>query len=496
MRKNVTLTEKGALALGSTQSKCLDLFTSGLLRKTESKRVKSMVKAAWEEDAVLTMKILLHARDCRGGKGERKVVNHALQWLREEKPNTYRENLKSFIEMGCYRDLLEIASEAKPRSSAGGKKDCYELEMMAEQLSLDFEKLQKKKAKIAENCASKWAPTENGKFDKKYKMAKRLAALLFPESSTARKDYRKMLAALREHLSIVECAMVAKDWKSIDYSKVPARATKLYSGAFRKRDVERYSTFIGDVKKGVKTIKHKGLQPHELVKFFLKHVETLEAQWKALASRIKASGALRDSIAVCDVSGSMLGEPMEASIAMGILVAMCASEPFHGRLITFSKHPQWHKIPVEASLGEMVANLSKMDWGGSTRMDRVFKLIINTAVEYKLPQEALPKTLFVFTDMQFDKGSGMGDKYTTLYEMAKKKFSKHGYELPKVVFWNLRAAKKAFPVDKDAPGVAMVSGFSADLLRTFMQQGDFLTPLGQMLKVVKTYNVAIHKDEE
>ena len=40
-------------------------------------------------------------------------------------------------------------------------------------------------------------------------------------------------------------------------------------------------------------------------------VETMELQWKSYVSNLKASGVLSNALAVCDVSGSMSGQPME-----------------------------------------------------------------------------------------------------------------------------------------------------------------------------------------
>lgn len=39
-------------------------------------------------------------------------------------------------------------------------------------------------------------------------------------------------------------------------------------------------------------------------------LETMELQWKSYVSNLKASGTLSSALAVCDVSGSMSGQPM------------------------------------------------------------------------------------------------------------------------------------------------------------------------------------------
>lgn len=51
-------------------------------------------------------------------------------------------------------------------------------------------------------------------------------------------------------------------------------------------------------------------------------LETMELQWKSYVSNLKASGTLSSALAVCDVSGSMSGEPME--VRWCSLLSQCA----------------------------------------------------------------------------------------------------------------------------------------------------------------------------
>jgi len=527
-----------------------------------------MFQDAWKEDAAVALKIIMHARDCRGGKGERKCVFNVMKWLRKNKPRTYAGNLQKFVDLGCFRDLLELAPDEN-EEKAGGNKEVIELELFAETLQKDLASLKEKReennddgknksegkeAKSADDVgkekakkkgtsitlAAKWAPSEGSKFDKSKKLSKRLAAHMFPDDEAYRATYRKSVSSLRKKINLIETRMSKGEWKRIDFSKVPSRAHNLYKSAFRKHAAEEYEAYCDDVAKGKKKINSKGMQPHELVNYFLKHKlapkgeagewscsactflnpedahscticgapkpatvsntddgKTVELQWKALVDDLRKAGHLKDAVAVSDVSGSMEGVPMQVSIALGILIAQLSDKPFQGRLITFSEKPSWHKVPVESgSLEKMVDDVSKMSWGNSTDMEGVFNLILDVATECKLPQEALPKTLFVFTDMQFNEAKKANDKYTTIYDTAKAKFSAAGYELPTVVFWNLRSAESSFPVDKDAPGVVMVSGFSSDVLKALMKGDKLPTPYTLMMKSVEKYEVDVDPKEK
>ena len=66
-----TRTENGAVALNTTGSACLDLFsTAGALREAEDARVESMFAEAYKESPLLATKIVFYARDIREGLGE------------------------------------------------------------------------------------------------------------------------------------------------------------------------------------------------------------------------------------------------------------------------------------------------------------------------------------------------------------------------------------------------------------------------------------------
>jgi hypothetical protein len=210
-----------------------------------------------------------------------------------------------------------------------------------------------------------------------------------------------------------------------------------------------------------------------------------ESQWKTLVNRIRDAGVLDNAIAVCDVSGSMGNlhhtnpkhpDPILPSIALSLLLATVAKPPFNGGFITFSETPEFVQLDLTQPLATVVRNLEKASWGYSTNINGVFtNLILPLAAKHNLKQEDMIKRVFVFTDMQFDEGSGSkvtSGKWRTNYSMIKKAYAKKGYEVPEIVYWDL-ANKGTVEVKADAPGVAMMNGFSASMLKVFMgEEGD------------------------
>ena len=55
-----------------------------------------------------------------------------------------------------------------------------------------------------------------------------------------------------------------------------------------------------------------------------------EMQWKSYVDNLKKVGMLESALAVCDVSGSMTGDPMNVAIALSLLIAALSKPPFNG----------------------------------------------------------------------------------------------------------------------------------------------------------------------
>ncbi|ERM99498.1 hypothetical protein AMTR_s00088p00029170 [Amborella trichopoda] len=110
-----------------------------------------------------------------------------------------------------------------------------------------------------------------------------------------------------------------------------------------------------------------------------------------------------------------------------------------------------------------------MDWGSNTDFQKVFDLLLEVAETGGLEREKMIKRLFVFSDMEFDQAST--NQWETDYMVIERKFTERGYgKPPQIVFWNLRDSRST-PVVSGQEGVALVIGFSKNLLKGFMDSG-------------------------
>ncbi|EFR02858.1 hypothetical protein MGYG_05859 [Nannizzia gypsea CBS 118893] len=379
--------------------------------------------------------------------------------------------------------------------------------MFADQLRKDKTILEggsKEQLKEISLCA-KWAPSLERFHDKQTLIATTIAEILFPadnikkEGDTremylkrAREQYRaSILSPLRKTLQVVERYISANNFTDIKYAQVPSLAMDLYKKLFAKKDHDNFLKFLLDVQSGKQTISGSVLMPGPLVHQCL-HARndeitrlTLNAQWETLVQRIKDNGALSDSIAVCDVSGSMMcgavnGATMyENAIGLSLVLSTVTKAPFGGKMITFSERPQIVTIGEDGdeklTFVEQVKEVQSMAAGFNTDFLAVFtKAILPLAIKNKVKPEDMVKRVFVFSDMQFDEARHHSDPWATHYQIIEKEYKAAGYDVPELIFWNLSQRKTgSAPVTQDMPGTALVGGQSQAMLKVFLEGGSF-----------------------
>ncbi|KAL3625162.1 hypothetical protein CASFOL_030616 [Castilleja foliolosa] len=357
------------------------------------------------------------------------------------------------------------------------------------------------------SLAAKWCPSLDSSYDQTTLLCEPIARKVFPRDEypeyegveEAHYAYRvrdrlrkQVLVPLRKTLELPEVYIGANDWGSIPYNRVASVAMRTYKGKFFKHDEERFQEYLEKVKKGEAKIAAGALLPHEIISALEDedddNGQVAELQWKRMVEDMAKIGKLNNCLAICDVSGSMMGTPMEVCVALGVLVSELSDEPWKGKVITFSAKPQLQTV-VGGSLKEKTEFVRNMDWGGNTDFQKVFDLLLQVAVNGKLKPEQMIKRLFVFSDMEFDQASGNNSclfrygsrresrQWETDYEVIVKKFREKGYGecVPEIVFWNLRDSK-ATPVPGKQPGVALVSGYSKNLMTMFLEEGGIVSP--------------------
>lgn len=446
-----TRTTNGMATLTSSGHPVLDFFsTSGAMRPWSDDQKIASFKAAFNHDPLLALKALFYMRDARKGQGERQAFRTILKWLAEQFPEQVAVNLPLVPKYGRWDDLM--ATEGS------------DVEVQAAGLWMD--------AILAKDrLAAKWAPRKGSWF-----------GILRNRADEDPRTWRKRLVAATD---VVESKMCRKMFDTIDYKSVPSRAHMIYRKAFGRQDKARYAQFLEAAKKGLVKINASVLYPHEFVakldRWGVKDA-TLELQWKALPDFVTNG---RGFMPICDVSGSMSGQPMNVSVGLGIYLAQRNRSAFKNLICTFSESPSFVDITPCGSLSQTIWMVKSMPWGMNTNLEKVFTTMLQLAKREKVAPEDMPESLLIISDMQFDQ-CVMANQ--TAMKMIREKYEAAGYQMPGIVFWNVNAHKGQSPVQQHESGAALVSGFSPSIMTAVLARKPEATPLELMLDKLNEYD--------
>jgi len=458
------LTENGMPTNSTSGMSLVDMFFKmGGSRTLKESQIIEMFVKAFGESSLHALKLMFYNRDIRGGQGERRSFRVMWRYLSCVHPEFARKNIENVPFYGRWDDLL------------------VSLDSPIEGDVADFILFS---LKHGDKLCAKWMPREN-------KAGKEIALKLMKLWGMSPRNYRKLLAG---NTKVVETLMCNKQWNLIKYEQVPSVAMKKYRKAWYRNDQERYETYLESLKKGETTIHASAIFPHDLVAPMLNYwgqrniannaeLTQLEEQWKRLPDYV---GDL-DFIPICDVSGSMFGEPMSVCVSLGLYLSERNKSKFKNHVITFSERPQLVLLKG-VSLFDRVQELAHVNWGGNTNLEAVFELILNQAVKWNLPKEEMPNYILIMSDMQFD--YCIKNPSFTAFRMISDAYEKAGYRLPQIIFWNLRTSF-GVPVSFDQRGTALISGFSPSIMTAIL--GGEMNPLSIMFNMInkERYNKVV-----
>jgi hypothetical protein len=463
---NVTTTANGAKAYSSTLNCCLDLFGTIAASRDNIDNVRRIFARAYQTNPEVALLILFWARDIRGGQGERKVFRELFKYLATQDEAAVRKVINLVPYYGRWDDLL-VLEETNLWPEV--------LKMIEKQLFFD---LNSQDDHDSVSLLAKWLPSINASSQNSKRLGRKIAAHL----GWSERIYRKKLQFLRTKIRIVEQKMCAKQWSEIEYSHLPSRAAFMYRKAFNKRDEMRYKQYLESVEKGEAKINAGTLYPYDIVDQYLnkgaRDDKTIDLQWEALPNFME--GNEFNGLVVADVSGSMSGLPMAVSISLAMYISERNSSPvWKNKFITFSMKPSIQSV-VGKTIGDKINNLRRAEWGYNTNLVAVFNTILSAAKEHKVAPSEMPQKLIIVSDMQFDEACASNSK--TNFEHITSLYRDAGYELPQLIFWNVRGNSNV-PIKADDTGTALVSGCSPSILKTILS-GNQVTPVDTMMETL------------
>ena len=447
VRQEDVLTNNGMVTNSTSLNSCVDMFfLAGASRNMTDKDIEILFQKAIVENPLVALKLLFWSRDVRGGAGERRFFRVCSKFLNKNYLSYLEKNIKYVPEYGRWDDIFELDEKIV-------------LPLIKEGLD-------------NHNCLlAKW-------LDRKGEFANKVRKYL----GLSPKEYRKLIVGLS---NTVEQKMCAKDWDSITYPHVPSIAMNKYRKSFLKNDSSRFNEFIELVHEGKEEIKAGVLFPHQLYDAYKKGEDkrAVEAQWINLPDYMADSN--ERIIPVCDVSGSMMMNgnskvtPMSVSVSLGLYISERNKSIFKDAFITFSNAPKMQYL--KGSLYERMFQLETADWGGSTNLEAVYKLILEKAVQNMLQESEMPTKILIISDMEFN--SCTEKNSDTALSMISRLYSSAGYKMPEIIFWNVNGRLENIPAKSTTKGVGLVSGFSPSILKSILS-GAIDTPETLMLRTV------------
>lgn len=442
---STTLTENGGRALSTTGDKLLNLFAVLGALRTRPTDVIDKFDAAFRENADLATKMAFYGRDVRGGLGERAVGRLMLRELALLYPEVVTANLKNIVKFGRYDDLFVLFDTSVETDM---------IKFIKKQLVLDY-KFMESYQQVS--LLAKWMPSINASSEH----AKALAHRFVKAFNTTPREYRKTLSALRKYIDVTEVKMSANKWTDIDYKAVPSNAMSNYGSAFARHDCVGFNRYLDAVKSGDVKINAATLYPYNVIETMYGNRDVAEAQWKALSNYVDGDN---NFLIMADVSGSMMGRPMATSVGLAIYFAERNHGAFANKFMTFTDIPRIVDVTGD-DLFEKYCSVTD-HVGFNTNLEAAFDAILSTAVRTNCPQADLPKALVIISDMEIGRWRGGSLTFT---EEMRNRFADAGYEMPKLVYWNVDSRKDTFLASKNDPNAILVSGQSASTFKNLIK---------------------------
>lgn len=479
----------------------------------------------------LITKLILFTRDIIGGKGEYELTyelistfynNSINSKISEEQKSNIQKMVVFIIEslvypldgnpnthpIGSWKDLKYLLHYHTDNSNYKYRNFEFLNNNIIAKTVINLYVSQLKNDKDSNNPSlmARWLPRENSKFGW---MTSFIATNNYPLiMNTAKTEeqikkarvkcltlLRKEVATINSKINTVQVMQCSGNWKNINFEKnvtsiTLAKQKKAFMGtgksnpnayltnSDRKICARNFEQFTEKVKSGTAIAKGKRVSMYDFVKDATGNNNCIErdlinAQWDNNRAQ---NYNLKNVIAMCDTSGSMeCDNNLPLYTAIGLAIRISELSIIKDRIMTFSSSPAWMDLSNIHGFCNKVAKVRQASWGMNTNFDAALKMILDSAISSNIhPNEFRDVTLLVLSDMQIDQN---GRPNVVMFNRIKQNFEKAGmqrwgiaYEMPHIVFWNLRKTD-GFPNLSTDNNVTGISGYSPVLINKLTELG-------------------------
>jgi hypothetical protein len=137
-----------------------------------------------------------------------------------------------------------------------------------------------------------------------------------------------------------------------------------------------------------------------------------------------------------------------------------------GALIAFSERPSVYSLNLSSGkdVFDWFLTIVNGPTGYSTNIDATYDCMLGLMT--KANMKATDFAMLYLTDGQFDSGLVVANSNleSTALGRMQTKFKNAGYNMPRIIFWNLNARSPGFSASATSKGVQQVSGYSQALM--------------------------------
>lgn len=452
-----------------------------------------ILNKAGKENILDTIKLIFYLRDCRGGKGERKLGRYAYQWLSIHYPNEMLKYMYKIPYFGRWDDLFCIFPNAiqsnRPDNYCTQTIDAMMMHKIEQQaVQIVAEQLKKDKLSLSFNqkisVCSKWIPGEQTKLNIQYQIRQSLCNYMNCSLKQLRKQY---ITPLRKHLNLIETRLCSKHYENIKLNQLPSYTILRYKRTLSKNIPKIYSAFCKSNDMNMNTLyPYDIIKQYNLTKLPTIPDEQIEKQWSLFTQRNQFD-CFKNTIPVVDVSIHMYNKPILIAYSLALLIIKCSVEPFKDLIIECNDKLECKYIPETYKLLNVLKKIpSSSSVTNTFNILKCFDIFLEKAKQNNLASHQIPNQIIFLSTMKGLQSVAQKIQDNTLLQTIDKKYKDAGFIRPRLIFFNVDGNIQQFPVLSTDSNVALVSGYSHSIFKALHYNNqDVFNPITTMKKILQ-----------
>lgn len=532
MKKNLTLTENGAVSFASAGKAIIDQFAhAGTAIGRPINQVFAEQAQLWAEDPesavrfpfylrLITRKVKVSEEKktdaVQKGAGLRDEAFKRILWLAYNQPEVFNRNAWLLPVVGSWKDLWTLMLLDMDNENRIDKNFVFSIMAagLDDETQCDLIRKYMPAIKANSKCKTDRAQTLNT-------LAKAFASFL----GLSVKEYRKMKASGTAHE--FQKLICSRSYADIDWKTIPGRAlTNLVSGKFLSNHglTDSYLKWVMSqpTVKFTGYVYELGMKLDAMGRNLSMNqtptraaaLYTINKQFDGLIELAKKDqGGIKGNV-LCglDTSGSMSGAiqgvpgltSYDVCVSLGIYFSELNTGAFHNVVAMFDDTSRVMKLSGTFSEKWEAIRNATTAWGGTNFLSLVRLLADQRKKHKNIPESEFPQTLLVVSDMQFNPSSRWNyraEREATNQEAARnilrEVFSEEFVKNFNFIWWYCASRDGAghdVPATMDQGGNYMFSGFDGSIVTLLLGGDEQVKPDGTPLTMEEMVQKALSQE--